>query len=80
MKRTIYKAPEHNDDPDFETNVAVGDAALISLAAWNHGQVVLCFGGTEIDGELIMEHTDATRLAKALLDATEVAGCKHFKG
>jgi hypothetical protein len=80
MKRVIYKAPEREDDPDFEVNVPVGDTDLIALAAWESGEVVMSFGSSgTVEGDLTLSYDEAMRLAKALLDATEVAGCKAFK-
>lgn len=79
MTETVYKAPERDDDPDFEDTIAVGDADLIMLAGWTDGDIILSFGSTEVQGELALTADEAARLAKSLLDATQVAGCKHFK-
>lgn len=79
MTETIYKAPERDDDPDFEDTIAIGESSLLALAAWKDGLVIISFGSSEVEGELMMTADEAARLAKSLLDATQVAGCKHFK-
>ena len=81
MAEVIYKDESCKDDPDYEKVLHVNDDGLAVVSSWRDGMCILIFRGETIEGDVVMKPDKARDLAKALLDASDVANDlqKHFK-